>query len=66
MTEKRFKLIEVNGNIEDSCTQMVYDGGEDVFELLDLLNTLNDENEQLKDFIRKEYPKSHKHILEGL
>ena len=23
------------------------------------------ENEQLKDFIRKEFPKSHKHILEG-
>ena len=26
---------------------------------------LEKENEQLKDFIRKEFPKSHKHILEG-
>lgn len=48
MTMKRFTLIEVNGNIEDSCTQIVYDGGEDVFELLNLLNSLHDENEQLK------------------
>lgn len=49
MTEKkRFNLIEVNGNIEDGFTQSVYDGGEDVFELLDLLNGLNDDNEQLK------------------
>ena len=48
MTDKRFELIEVNGNIEDSCTQIVYDGGEDVFELLDLLNSLDDENEQLR------------------
>ena len=48
MTAKRFTLIECNGNIEDGCTQNVYDGGEDVFELLDLLNSLNDENEQLK------------------
>ena len=30
------------------------------------LNALHEENEALKDFIRKEYPKSHKHILEGL
>ena len=36
------------------------------------MNTLNDENEQLKadkqsliDFIKKEFPKSYKHILEG-
>jgi chromosome segregation ATPase len=47
MTE-RFTLIECNGNIEDYCTQNVYDGGEDVFELLDLLNSLDDKNEQLK------------------
>ena len=26
---------------------------------------LKKENEQLRDFIRKEFPKSHKHILEG-
>lgn len=43
MTGKRFNLIEVNGNIEDSCTQVVYDGGEDVFELLDCMNALNEE-----------------------
>lgn len=48
MTDKRFTLIECNGNIEDGCTQNVYDGGEDVFELLDLLNSLNNKNEQLK------------------
>ena len=48
MTAKRFTLIECNGNIEDGCTQNVYDGGEDVFELLDLLNSLNNKNEQLK------------------
>ena len=40
--------------------------------IVDMLNDLNDENEQLKadkqsliDFIKKEFPKSHKHILEG-
>lgn len=38
----------------------------------ELLNNLAEENKQLKsdkqiliDFIRKEFPKSHKHILEG-
>ena len=29
------------------------------------INEITKENEQLKDFIRKEFPKSHKHILEG-
>ena len=46
MTEKRFTLIECNGNIEDGYTQIVYDGGEDVFELLDLLNELYEENNE--------------------
>ena len=46
MTAKRFTLIECNGNIEDSYTQNVYDGGEDVFELLDLLNELHIENNE--------------------
>ena len=46
MTAKRFELIEINGNIEDSYTQNVYDGGEDVFELLDLLNELHKENNE--------------------
>ena len=30
------------------------------------IGKLEKENEQLKDFIRKEFPKSHKHILDGL
>ena len=41
-------------------------------DVLDKLNEVAEENEQLKadkqsliDFIRKEFPKSHKHILEG-
>lgn len=34
-------------------------------ELVDIINEIVDENEQLKDFIRKEFPKSYKHILEG-
>ena len=41
-------------------------------DVLDKLNEVAQENEQLKadkqsliDFIRKEFPKSHKHILEG-
>lgn len=46
MTTKRFTLIECNGNIEDGYTQSVYDGGEDVFELLDLLNELYEENNE--------------------
>ena len=46
MTGKRFTLIECNGNIEDGYTQSVYDGGEDVFELLDLLNELYEENNE--------------------
>ena len=46
MTAKRFTLIECNGNIEDGYTQSVYDGGEDVFELLDLLNKLYEENNE--------------------
>ena len=46
MTTKRFTLIECNGNIEDGYTQSVYDGGEDVFELLYLLNELYEENNE--------------------
>ena len=34
-------------------------------EICNELNALVEENEQLKDFIRKEFPKSYKHILEG-
>lgn len=32
----------------------------------DRVGKLERENEQLRDFIRKEFPKSYKHILEGL
>ena len=46
MSAKRFTLIECNGNIEDGYTQSVYDGGEDVFELLYLLNELYEENNE--------------------
>ena len=35
-------------------------------DVLDKLNEVAQENEQLRDFIRKEFPKSYKHILEGL
>ena len=61
---KRFTLIECNGNIEDEYTQIVYYGGEDVFELLDLLNSLDDENEQLKkelDYIQNSITEHIKH-----
>ena len=75
MTEKRFTFIQdtlVKADVFDGdefvcCTLSVW-----VEQLVDLLNQLNDENEQLKadkqsliDFIRKEFPKSYKHILEG-
>lgn len=64
MTAKRFTLIECNGNIEDGCTQNVYDGGEDVFELLDLLNFLNDENEQLKTELKDCHKSNHEYYID--
>ena len=75
MTEKRFTFTQdtlakadvFDGSEFVCCTLSVW-----VEQLVDLLNQLNDENEQLKadkqsliDFINKEFPKSHKHILEG-
>ena len=75
MTEnKRFKLSEPHGaylvDIEDDEIVGHWDNDDD--KIIDLLNSLNEENEQLKadkqaliDFIKKEFPKSHKHILEG-
>lgn len=30
------------------------------------ISQLKEENEQLRNFIKKEFPKTHKHILEGL
>jgi len=39
---------------------------EQIGHLSSKISDLECENEQLKDFIRKEFPKSHKHILDGL
>ena len=57
-TNERFELVDIG---------FVYNNDKliGMKEIVDLLNSLNEENEQLKDFIRKEFPKSHKHILEG-
>ena len=78
MTEKRFvDYFDKDHNyiIQDLQNEDEYQIGfvhcdEDVF--LELVNKIADENEQLKadkqsliDFIKKEFPKSHKHILEG-
>ena len=65
MTEKRYYKDECFGICDNKkgdsdYTNMMYSD-----EVVDLLNSLTDENEQLRDFIRKEFPKSHKHILEG-
>ena len=77
MTEKRFEIVGENFTNVDVATYIVEygDGDDDCFELYeskedsqkvcDKLNNILDENEQLKDFIRKEFPKSYKHILEG-
>ena len=62
MTEKRYAIFGewhkdyVIDEIKDNTGEYVTIG-----KVVDLLN----ENEQLKDFIRKEFPKSYKHILEG-
>ena len=68
MTEKRFECDKGSRIIIDNETKLHY------IMTLDwecrlvtkLLNRFAEENEQLRDFIRKEFPKSHKHILEGL
>ena len=61
MTEKRFTLTD-NGLIDDNQEQIVLDGGEDCYDLLDLLNTqhetitkLTDENEVLKQQLQAKY-----------
>ena len=99
MTEKRFILVEyvnkglfIQDNADDE-TQYFQGSKSSLEKVVDLLNSLTDENEQLKkdctvlihhnqeyrkeneqlkadkqaliDFIKKEFPKSHKHILEG-
>ena len=68
MTEnKRFtsKVVDWWHNVGE--VRVVFDNGEwiDADNCAKLLNALHEENEQLKDFIRKEFPKSYKHILEG-
>ena len=75
-TEKRFTLKYIN---EQHISANIYDDGTFIGSIgigdeliVELLNNLSEENEQLKadkqsliDFIKKEFPKSHKHILEG-
>ena len=46
MTEKRFTLDEY-GNIEDHHEQIILNGGEDCYDMLDLLNELNNEKQRL-------------------
>ena len=77
MTEKRFEICGEGSTNVDVTTYIVEygDGDDDCFELYeskedsqkvcDKINNILNENEQLKDFIRKEFPKSYKHILEG-
>ena len=72
MTEKRFTFHhDVDGidYIQDETNGYCHIVSP---QLCRLLNALHEENEQLKadkqlliDFIKKEFPKSHKHILEG-
>ena len=74
MTEKRFKQV-VDG-VKDTRTGRTLTHPLEFTLKLNEINELYDcvfdrneelekENEQLKDFIRKEFPKSYKHILEG-
>ena len=83
MTEKRYKSIGANLECPNGMEYMLIQRNDGVNicqvcskytakEIVDELNSLAEENEQLKadkqsliDFIRKEFPKSHKHILEG-
>lgn len=74
MVEKRFKQV-VDG-VKDTRTGRTLTHPLEFTLKLNEINELYDcvfdrneelekENEQLKDFIRKEFPKSYKHILEG-
>lgn len=47
MTKKRFILKE-NGVIDDTQLNILLDGGEDKEDMVDLLNSLHDENKKLK------------------
>lgn len=76
MTNKRFTLHIDWYNYEktegkallsdDGQPMLVTESIDDARLVKKVLNDLNDENEELKEFIRKEFPKSHKHILEGI
>lgn len=64
MTEKRF--VNKGKDIFQYGEWWCSAGGEHCADVIaTAINELIEENEQLKDFIRKEFPKSHKHILEG-
>ena len=72
MTEKRFQYNVNKNTIEQDGKFVAYMNSVDGVRIANKLNVLQNENEQLKadkqsliDFIRKEFPKSHKHILEG-
>ena len=61
-------LLNENEQLKKDCSNLIDDNTEYVAEI----NQMHKENEQLKvdkqaliDFIKKEFPKSHKHILEG-
>ena len=63
-----FEMIDELNYLNDCCNNLIDDNTEYVAEI----NQMHKENEQLKvdkqsliDFIQKEFPKSHKHILEG-
>ena len=67
-TEKIKELQNENEQLKKDCSNLIDDNTEYVAEI----NQIHKENEQLKadkqaliDFIKKEFPKSHKHILEG-
>ena len=63
-----FEMIDELNYLNDCCDNLIEDNTEYVAEI----NQMHKENEQLKvdkqaliDFIKKEFPKSYKHILEG-
>ena len=70
MSEKERFVVSTNeiGEIivTDVETGKVYDNLYKFFGLIRLLNEQQATIQLLKDFIKKEFPKSYKHILEGL
>ena len=71
MTEKQFKVVD-NYLVSYDGDYFDLHKPSDIRSLVTVANYVVDENEQLKadkqaliDFIKKEFPKSHKHILEG-